>query len=69
MAYPAAGQVSRARRFTLRERLESDLLAVVEDCIDAAYSKHKRSQPHAASWRLSTVRHLWNLAVISIIYS
>ena len=51
-----------ARRFTLGERLESGLLAVLEECVDAAYSKHKRSQLNAANRRLSSVRHLWRLA-------
>ena len=59
---PLLDKFPRARRFTLGERLESGLLAVLEECVDAAYSKHKRPQLHAANRRLSTVRHLWRLA-------
>ena len=59
---PLLDKFPRARRFTLGERLESGLLAVLEECIDAAYSKHKRAQLHAANRRLSSVRHLWRLA-------
>ena len=59
---PLLDKFPRSRRFTLGERLESGLLAVLEECIDAAYSKHKRSQLHAANRRLSSVRHLWRLA-------
>ena len=59
---PLLDKFPRTRRFTLGERLESGLLAVLEECIDAAYSKHKRHQLHAANRRLSSVRHLWRLA-------
>ena len=59
---PLLDKFPRSRRFTLGERLESGLLAVLEECVDAAYSKHKRSQLHTANRRLSSVRHLWRLA-------
>ncbi len=59
---PLLDKFPRARRFTLGERLESGLLAVLEECIDAAYSKHKRTQLSAANRRLASVRHLWRLA-------
>ena len=59
---PLLDQFPRTRRFTLGERLESGLLAVLEECVDAAYSKHKRSQLNSANRRLSSVRHLWRLA-------
>ena len=36
---PLLDQFPRTRRFTLGERLESGLLAVLEECVDAAYSK------------------------------
>ena len=54
-----------ARRFTLGERLESGLLAVLEECVDAAYSKNKRTQLSNANRRLSSVRHLWRLAEVT----
>ena len=60
---PLLDKFPRSRRFTLGERLESGLLAVLEECVDAAYSKHKRSPNSiAANRRLSSVRHLWRLA-------
>ena len=59
---PVLDKFPRSRRFTLGERLESGLLAVLEECVDAAYSKHKRAQLSAANRRLSSVRHLWRLA-------
>ena len=59
---PLLDTFPRSRRFTLGERLESGLLAVLEDCVDAAYSRHKRPQLSAANRRLSSVRHLWRLA-------
>ena len=59
---PLLDQFPRTRRFTLGERLESGLLAVLEECVDAAYSKHKRTQLSTANRRLSSVRHLWRLA-------
>ena len=59
---PLLDKFPRSRRFTLGERLESGLLAVLEDCVDAAYSKNKRPRLHAANRRLSSVRHLWRLA-------
>lgn len=59
---PLLDKFPRARRFTLGERLESGLLAVLEECVEAAYSKHKRPQLQAANRRLSSVKHLWRLA-------
>ena len=59
---PLLDQFPRTRRFTLGERLESGLLAVLEECVDATYSKHKRTQLNNANRRLSSVRHLWRLA-------
>lgn len=59
---PLLDKFPRSRRFTLGERLESGLLAVLEDCVDAAYSKNKRPQLNSANRRLSSVRHLWRLA-------
>ena len=41
---PLLDKFPRARRFTLGERLESGLLAVLEECVDAAYNKNKRAQ-------------------------
>ena len=59
---PLLDKFPRQRRFTLGERLESGLLDVLEECVDAAYSKRKQSQLNTANRRLSSVRHLWRLA-------
>ena len=59
---PLLDKFPRQRRFTLGERLESGLLDVLEECVDAAYSKNKRPQLNIANRRLSSVRHLWRLA-------
>ena len=57
MADTAAGPVpALPARFTLGERLESGLLAVLEECVDATYSKHKRTQLNNANRRLSSVQ-------------
>ena len=55
---PLLDKFPRNRRFTLGERLESGLLAVLEDCVDAAYSKNKRPQLNTANRRLSTIYYL-----------
>ena len=59
---PVLDKFPRSRRFTLGERLESGLLDVLEECVDAAYSPRKSAQLRSANRRLSTVRHLWRLA-------
>ena len=51
----------RSRRFTLGERLESELLAVLEALVEAAYHRDKRSALTRANLRLQVVRHLWRL--------
>ena len=40
---PLLDQFPRSRRFTLGERLESGLLDVLEECVDATDSKHKQT--------------------------
>jgi hypothetical protein len=60
---PLLDQFPRARRFTLGERLESGLLAVLEDLVDAAYTADKRPALQRANRRLSVIRHLWRLAL------
>ena len=59
---PLLDKFPRQRRFTLGERLESGLPDVLEECVDAAYSKRKQSQPNTANRRLSSVRRRWRLA-------
>jgi hypothetical protein len=61
---PQLDKFPRARRFTLGERIESGLLAVLERLIEAAYSRGavKVTALRAANLRLDVVRHLWRLA-------
>ena len=60
---PLLDHFPRARRFTLGERLESGLLAVLEDLVDAAYNPDKRPALLRANRQLSVCRHLWRLAL------
>lgn len=60
---PLLDQFPRVRRFTLGERLESSLLAVLEDLVDAAYNRDRRPALLRANRRLAVCRHLWRLAL------
>ena len=60
---PLLDQFPRSRRFTLGERLESGLLAVLEALVEAAYSRDKRAALARANLRLAVNRHLWRLAL------
>jgi len=60
---PLLDHFPRARRFTLGERLESTLLQVLEDLVDAAYRRDKRALLARANRRLAVARHLWRLAL------
>ena len=60
---PLLDDFPRVRRFTLGERLETGLLAVLEDLVDVAYSRDKRVSLTRANRRLSITRHLWRLAL------
>ena len=58
---PQLDKFPRARRFTLGERLETGLLDVLADLVEAAYSKQKKPALLRASRRLDITRHLWRL--------
>lgn len=60
---PLLEQFPRQRRFTLGERLESGLLAVLESLVEAAYKREKRDALALANRRLAVNRHLWRLAL------
>jgi hypothetical protein len=60
---PLLDQFPRQRRFTLGERLESGLLAVLESLVEAAYTREKRDALALANRRLAVNRHLWRLAL------
>ena len=53
----------RAQRFTLGERIESGLLEVLEELVEAAYSKRPATALGRANLRLQRVKHLWRLAM------
>lgn len=59
---PRLDDFPRARRFTLGDRLETGLLAVLEHLVDAAYRRDKGEALDHANRRLAVVRHLWRLA-------
>ncbi len=62
---PLLDHFPRSRRFTLGERLESRLLAVLEDLVEAAYSRERDKRPalQRANRQLTVCRHLWRLAL------
>ncbi len=59
---PILDKFPRSRRFTLGERLENGLLKVLEDLVEAAYSKPKKNTLVRANRQLEIIRHLWRLA-------
>jgi hypothetical protein len=59
---PLLDKFPRSRRFTLGERLETGLLKVLEDLVEAAYSKQKREALARANRQLEINRHFWRLA-------
>ncbi len=52
----------RVRRFTLGERLETRLLSVLENLVEAAYTKNKKTPLIQANRQLEIIRHLWRLS-------
>ena len=59
---PQLDKMPRLRRYTLGERLETMLLQVLENLIEASYSKSKTNLLKRANLRLDTARLLWRLA-------
>lgn len=59
---PQLDKFPRSRRFTLGERIEAGLLAVLELLVEAAYTRNKESPLRRANLRLEVVRHVWRLA-------
>jgi hypothetical protein len=56
---PQLDRFPRARRFTLGERLEAGVVAVLERLFEAAYTRDKEQVLQPANLRLDIVRHLW----------
>jgi len=59
---PHLDKFPRVRRFTLGERIENRLLMVLEDLVEATYSKQKKATLAHANRQLGVLRHLWRLA-------
>lgn len=59
---PQLDKFPRLRRFTLGERIESGMLAVLENLIEAAYSRAKTEPLRRANLKLNVVVHLWRLS-------
>ena len=61
---PQLDKFPRVRRYTLGERMETKLLEVLEQCVEAAYASgnQKIVALKQASTRLNVLKHLWRLA-------
>nr|VFK36392.1 MAG: 23S rRNA-intervening sequence protein [Candidatus Kentron sp. SD]VFK38627.1 MAG: 23S rRNA-intervening sequence protein [Candidatus Kentron sp. SD] len=59
---PQLDKFPRSRRFTLGERIETGVLAVLENLIEAAYSRGKMEPLKRANLKLNVVIHLWRLS-------
>jgi hypothetical protein len=58
---PQLDKFPRLRRFTLGERVESNLLTVLERLTEAAYAKQRRELLRDANVKLAVTRHLWRM--------
>ena len=59
---PQLDRFPRARRFTLGERLESGMLDVLGELVEASYRRDKAPALRRANRRLQVTRHLWRLS-------
>jgi hypothetical protein len=59
---PILDKFPRSRRFTLGERLESGLLDLLTELIEATYNKQKKPALLNANRQIEIIRHLWRLA-------
>ena len=59
---PQLDKFPRTRRFSLATRIENGLLDILENLIEAAYSKQKVIPLQKANRQLEINRHLWRLA-------
>lgn len=59
---PLLDKFPRNRRFTLGERIESGLLEVLENLIQATYGHARQQSLVQANLKLDIVRHLWRLS-------
>jgi len=58
---PQLDKFPRSRRFTLGERLENNLLSILENLVEASYTKQKKSILIRTNRQLEITRHLWRL--------
>lgn len=59
---PQLDKFPRARRFTLGDRIEQRLLELLEDLVEATWSRRKLEALTRANRRLEVMRHLWRAA-------
>jgi len=59
---PQLDRMPRLRRYTLGERLETLLLQVLENLLEANYSRSTANPLKRANLKLDVARHLWRLA-------
>ncbi len=59
---PLLDHFPRNRRFTLGERLESGIIEILENLVEASYSRDKLARLKRANLRLAVLRHLWRAA-------
>lgn len=59
---PLLDQFPRSKRFTIGDRLETQLLTILELLIEAAYSHKKQNLLAKANRQLHVCRYLWRLS-------
>lgn len=59
---PVLDKFPRSRRFTLGERLENNLLSILENLVEANYTKQRRNILIRTNRQLEITRHLWRLS-------
>jgi len=60
---PQIDKLPRQRRFTLGERLETELLGILALLVSAAYRRDREPALTEANTRLAVCRHLWRLGL------
>ena len=60
---PQLDKFPRNRRFTLGDKIETTMLAILESLIVASYERNRRTSLNEANRKLTVVRHLWRLAM------
>ena len=60
---PQLDKFPRSRRFTLGEKIEATMLAILELLVIASFERRKSPALVEANRKLTVVRHLWRLAM------